>query len=106
MARTATRRAAALPVNTVATAVLVEEVGLLGNTLGAIDGMLEVLLGELERRVGAGELEVAEGPFVGEPEQALATMLLWVEQARAASATGRQAIENAHKAAAGLASAR
>ncbi|MEV7554090.1 hypothetical protein AB0N89_31110 [Amycolatopsis sp. NPDC089917] len=105
-ARAATRRAAALPVTTVDTAVLVEELGLLGHTLGALDGMVEVVLGELRRRVESGALEVADGPFAGEPEQALATMLLWVEQARAASATGRRAIENAHIAAAGLASAR
>ncbi|MFE6612064.1 hypothetical protein [Amycolatopsis sp. NPDC057786] len=106
VARTATRRAAALPANGVATVMLVEEMGLLGHTLGAIDGMLEVLVRELERRAEADALEVTDGPFAGEPAQALATMRLWVEQARAASAAGRQAVENAHIAAAGLASPR
>ncbi|HWC84797.1 MAG TPA: hypothetical protein VG756_32965 [Pseudonocardiaceae bacterium] len=105
LAQDALRRATTAPGHRTDSPELVQQLGQLAGILGEFDSVVTLIQAELQRRVREHRLVVTEGPFVGEPEEALATTALWAKEARAASEQTRRAIENAHIAASGLAEA-
>lgn len=105
LSRDALRRAAATPGDTVATPALVGHLGLLSDQLTAVSTALEGVRRELWQRMEAGAIRAPDGVFVGEPVAALTAMDLWVERASASTTATREAVDNAHTAASGLASA-
>jgi hypothetical protein len=86
--------------------VLIEQLGLLSQALGCVEGVLEVIGAELARRERAGELAVTEGPFCGEAAQALTTMQLWAARASVSAAASQRAVDNAQIAGSGVAASR
>lgn len=103
MSRDALRRAAATPGDAVATPTLVGHLGLLSDHLNDVSTALEGVRRELWQRMQAGTISAADGVFAGEPVAALTAMDLWVRRASTSTTVTRQAVENAHTAAAGLA---
>lgn len=85
---------------------LVEHFALLSHTTECLDGVLEVIRAELWQRAREGCLTVAEGPFMGEPYEALTTVDLWAARASVGASITRRAVDNAHIAASGLAETR
>lgn len=106
LSRDALRRAGASSGRGSAPQALVEDLGFLSQTLGCVDGVLAVIRAELWRRERAGDLAVVDGPFVGEPVQALATVDLWMTKAGTSATATQRAVDNAQIAASGLAQPR
>jgi hypothetical protein len=99
------RRASTAPSAEPTTAAVVEELGLLCQTLEGLDAVLAEVCAELTRRARTPGLAVTEGPFTGEPMHALATATAWATRARTELTVAERTITNVHIAAAGLAEA-
>jgi hypothetical protein len=105
LARDALRRAGTPPAaGTSEPQTLAACLGLARQTLDGLGELLPVLCAQLRRQ--ADRLDVVEGPYLGEPDHAVATVELRAERARVTAALTTRALDNAHFAAFGLAETR
>lgn len=103
LSRDVLRRAGARSGRAMSVPALVGQLGLISDLLAASTTVLETIRGELVRRERAGAVVAADGPFGDEPGAAVDTLALWTGRARTTVAVARDAVDNAHVAASGLA---
>ena len=78
-------------------------VGLLTETLDALDGALEEVARLTSQECGSGRVVAVDGMFAGDTDAAADATVLWIRRGRKTLHQARPAVVNAHIAAGGLA---